>query len=191
MKYILASGNKHKAIELAALFEECGSVDVEAAKASLDVVEDGSSYEENALKKAEAYYQKYQSPVVSDDSGLEVRAMPDELGLHSARFGGEGLTDDDRVNLLLEKMESISDRSAYFICVLCFYKGPGEVFFFQGRVHGEIARDKKGVDGFGYDPIFIPVKHDGDETLAEIPDWKFKNSHRGRAVAEAVKFFED
>ena len=189
MDFILVSGNKHKASELALLFEKSKSVTVKAADKSIDVVEDGTTYEENAFKKAKAYFDKYNCPVVSDDSGLEVQALPGELGLYSARFGGEGLNDDDRVNLLLEKLSDSEDRSAYFICVICFYISHDEVMFFEGRVNGRIGSEKKGEEGFGYDPVFIPEKHEGDETFAQIPEWKFLNGHRARAVSEAIKYF--
>ena len=80
-------------------------------------------------------------------------------------------------------------RKAYFVCNLCFYISEKEVYFFEGRVNGTIGHEQRGNEGFGYDPIFIP---DGcsDKYLAEIAEWKMKNSHRARACREALKFFQ-
>ncbi len=190
MEFILASGNAHKTSEFNVLFND-SVIGIISAQKSIDVVEDGDTYEENAFKKARAYYEKYNRPVVSDDSGLNVFSLPDELGVFSARFGGEGLSDNERAELLLEKMKDITDRSAYFSCVLCFYINPDEVYFFEGRLSGEIAQEMSGTDGFGYDPVFIPSGHDGDSSIAMLPDWKKDNSHRSKACSFAIKFFSD
>jgi XTP/dITP diphosphohydrolase len=190
MEFLLASGNAHKATELNILFNN-SMIDIISAQQSIDVIEDGDTYEENAFKKAKEYYEKYNRPVVSDDSGLNVFSLPDDLGIYSARFGGEGLSDTQRVELLLEKMKGVTDRSAYFSCVLCFYIGPDEVYFFEGRLSGEISHKMSGTDGFGYDPVFIPSGHEGDSTIAMIPEWKKDNSHRYKACRFAIKFFEE
>jgi XTP/dITP diphosphohydrolase len=191
--FTLASSNQHKASEFAELFKE-SAIKVVPTKDSLDVIEDGNTYEENAFKKARAYFDLYQQPVISDDSGLNVEALPNDLGILSARFGGEGLSDKERAYLLLEKLADkpdVKERTAYFSCTLCFYLGSQEVFFFEGRIQGHIGRDYKGEHGFGYDPVFIPQKHDGVSTLAMIPEWKAENSHRARACQLALKFFQE
>ncbi|MCK5883042.1 MAG: non-canonical purine NTP pyrophosphatase [Bacteriovoracaceae bacterium] len=192
MEVLLASGNAHKAEELNELFAGSGII-VSAAPEKLEVVEDGATYEENAFKKAEAYYQKFNRPVVSDDSGLNVVALPDELGIYSARFGGEDLAQEDKNKLLLSKLEGKegADRDAYFTCVLCFYLGKDEVFFFEGRVDGEIGLKPLGDGGFGYDPIFMPAKLKGEKSLAEVGNWKKSNSHRACAALSAQKFFTE
>ena len=79
-------------------------------------------------------------------------------------------------------------RAAYFVCYLCFYKSPEEIYFFEGRVHGKIGSEQKGSGGFGYDPIFLPDGQ-GGKSLAEVGEWKMKNSHRAKACKEAVIFF--
>lgn len=190
MEFILASGNPHKASELNTLFED-SLIDVISAQKSIDVVEDGDTYEENAFKKAEAYFNLYNRPVISDDSGLNVFSLPDDLGIYSARFGGEGLSDKQRTKLLLEKMEGVSDRAASFSCVLCFYINPEEVYFFEGRLNGEISKVMSGSDGFGYDPVFIPAGIEGDSTIATMPEWKKSNSHRFKACRFAINFFSN
>jgi XTP/dITP diphosphohydrolase len=185
---ILASGNAHKAEEFQELFSPL-IFSVKAAPEKLEVAETGQSYFENALIKAQAYYEKFKVPVLADDSGLNVEDLPDELGIFSARFGGEGLTDKERAILLLKKISS--NRSAYFTCVLCFYLNPKEIFYFEGRMKGRIGSTYQGETGFGYDPVFIPDEHEGEQTVAELPEWKNKNSHRAVAVQLAQKFFSE
>jgi len=188
MELILASSNAHKAEEFAELFDP-KLITVKAAPEKIDVVEDGESYFENALLKAKAYYDRFKVPVIADDSGLNVLALPDELGLHSARFGGPGLNDKDRAELLLKKMDGKAERSAYFSCVLCVYMNEKEIFYFEGRMNGSVGYSYRGSTGFGYDPVFIPAeKAEEGLTVAELHEWKQKNSHRAVAVGFAQKF---
>ena len=188
IELVLASGNAHKAEEFSELFDP-KIVKVKAATKKLDVVEDGLSFFENALLKAQAYYKEFKLPVLADDSGLTVEAIPDELGIHSARFGGDGLNDSDRAHLLLKKMEGKLVRSAFFTCVLCVYLNEKEIFYFEGRMSGNIGYAYRGTTGFGYDPVFIPTDAGGELTVAELSEWKNKNSHRAIAVSLAQKFF--
>ena len=188
IELILASGNAHKAEEFNDLFDP-KLISVKAAPEKIDVVEDGTSYFENALLKARAYYEKFKVPVIADDSGLNVAALPEELGIHSARFGGDGLKDRDRAELLLKKMDGVSTRVAFFSCVLCVYFNEKEIFYFEGRMAGMIAYSYRGSTGFGYDPVFIPTeKSEEGLTVAELHEWKQKNSHRAIAVGFAQKF---
>jgi XTP/dITP diphosphohydrolase len=185
MEFILASSNPHKSEELNKLFD---NLTILAADSRLDVVENGSTYHENAFLKAKAYFTKYKKPTVADDSGLNVAALPDELGVHSARFAPEHEDYKDKCDVLLKKIESAHERSASFTCVLCFYLNEREHYFFEGRVLGEIAKEQKGDKGFGYDPVFIPESLK-NQTLAQNPEWKMDNSHRAKAVEAASKFF--
>ena len=203
MEILLASGNLHKVEEFKEILGQEGSTfTIVKAQESLEVEESGASYTENAYLKAKAYYEKFNAPALSDDSGLDVFSLPDELGIYSARFGGEGLSDIDRVSLLLDKLkgQDIEDRQAAFTCVLCFYLSPKEVFFFEGKLTGYIADSVNGSGGFGYDPVFIP--HDHGEpleekeneklfTLAEKASWKKENSHRAKACRHALEFFKE
>jgi XTP/dITP diphosphohydrolase len=188
MEIILASGNAHKAEEFAELFDE-KLIAVSAASKKIEVVEDGVSFEENAFKKAEAYYKEFKTPILSDDSGLVVEALPDELGIKTARYGGEGLSDKERYHHLLKNLEEVENRKAYFVCVLCFYLAPEEVFFFEGRCFGNISKEALGLDGFGYDPVFIPENSNLEGSFAQNPQWKMINSHRAKAVKIAQQFF--
>lgn len=188
IELVLASSNAHKAKEFSELFDP-DLVSVIAAPEKLEVEENGESYFANALLKAEAYYKKLKRPVIADDSGLNVEALPAELGIHSARFGGSGLADKERAELLLNKMEGASNRNAYFTCVLCVYLNEREIFYFEGRMAGQIGFSYRGSGGFGYDPVFIPnEKADEGLTVAELNEWKQKNSHRAQAVGLAQKF---
>lgn len=190
-EFILASGNVHKAQEFEELFDK-NILKISAAKIKLEVEENGTTYQQNALIKASTYYQKFKTPVMSDDSGLFVEALPSLLGIYSARFGGPGLEDKDRALLLLEKMKGIpvEKRNAYFTCVLCFYLSPNEIYFFEGRMAGAIANNYCGEYGFGYDPVFIPKELGEDKTVAQAPEWKKLNCHRSHACAHAIKFFK-
>ncbi len=189
-EFLIASGNAHKVREFSELFNTRAIV-VRPAPGKVEVRETGQSFTENAFLKAEGYYQKFETPVIADDSGLAVSALPEELGIYSARFGGEGLSDRERAELLLKKLEGKTgeERKAFFTCVLCFYIGPEEVFYFDGRMEGLIAYDYRGGHGFGYDPVFIPERHSSEESLAMLPEWKKKNSHRFQACQHAERFF--
>jgi XTP/dITP diphosphohydrolase len=188
LELTLASGNAHKAEEFSQLFNP-KIISVKAAAKKLDVIENGTSYFENALLKAQAYSKEFKAPVIADDSGLNVAALPDDLGIHSARFGGTDLTDKERAELLLKKLQGKPNREAFFSCVLCFYLSEKEIFYFEGRMTGTIALSYKGNGGFGYDPVFIPNESEGELTVAELGEWKNKNSHRALAVEFAQKFF--
>ena len=189
---VLASGNAHKAMEMQDLFIS-SSYKIISAKEKLDVVEDGETFFENALKKAKAYSLKFGKPALADDSGLIVEALPGKLGIHTARYGGDGLSDQERWELLLKEMSEIEDskRSAYFCCVLCFYFSEDEVFFFEGRLQGKISTSGQfGDGGFGYDPVFLPEGLNG-ESLAQNTEWKMSHSHRSKAFESANKFFKN
>jgi XTP/dITP diphosphohydrolase len=190
MDFILASLNTHKLEELKNYFAPLDFFNLKLAPEKISVEETGSTYYENAHLKAKAYYQKFKKPTLADDSGINVTALPDELGIHSSRFGGGNLTDLEKNKLLLSKLSE--EREASFTCVLCFYLNPQEIFFFEGNLKGKIATDIKGEKGFGYDPVFIPEENDASQsTLAMIPEWKADNSHRAKACASAVQFFRE
>lgn len=189
MNFLLASGNAHKAEEFKELFH--GTLSVSAAPASVEVDETGKTFTENAFLKAQAYFETYKVPSLADDSGLVIEALPDILGVQSARFAPELPSYADKCKLLLQMLEG-KKREAYFVCVLCFYLSPDEVYFFEGRVHGEIGLELKGDKGFGYDPIFIPERKEGDgKSLAELPEWKNEFSHRAKASQVALQFFKE
>lgn len=188
--FILASGNAHKAEEFKDLFQ--GVLTVSPAPKTLEVDESGKTYTENAYLKARAYYETYHAPALADDSGLNIEALPEILGVQSARFAPELSEYSDKCKKVIELLAGKENRNAYFVCVLCFYISPDEVYFFEGRVHGTIGFSLKGDQGFGYDPIFIPERKEQDgKSLAELPEWKNEFSHRAKASQAALHFFKE
>lgn len=188
--FLLASGNKHKAEEFQELFK--GEIQVNPAPSTLEVQEDGKTFTENAFIKAKAYFDAYGVPTLADDSGLVVEALPGLLGVESARFAPELSTYPEKCLKLIDLLKNKENTNAYFVCVLCFYLSKDEVFFFEGRVQGNIGGSLKGNHGFGYDPIFIPDRQEKDGlTLAQLPAWKNLFSHRARAVQSSLQFFKD
>jgi XTP/dITP diphosphohydrolase len=188
--FILASGNAHKALEFKELFG--GTLTISAAPKTLEVDETGKTFTENAFLKARAYYETYKVPALADDSGLVVESLPDILGVQSARFLPELPQYSDKCKKLIELLQNKENRNAHFVCVLCFYVSPEEVYFFEGRVHGSIGNELKGENGFGYDPVFIPLRSENDEkSLAELPEWKNEFSHRAKAAQSALHFFKE
>jgi XTP/dITP diphosphohydrolase len=189
--FLLGTGNAHKAEEFKELFFQ--TLTINAAPRTLDVDETGNTFIENALIKAKAYYETYKVPSLADDSGLVVEALPDILGVQSARFAPELPAYPDKCQKLIEILNSThKERKAYFVCVLCFYLSPDEIYFFEGRVPGIIGNELKGEKGFGYDPIFIPERKENDgKSLAELPEWKNEFSHRAKAAQAAIEFFKE
>jgi XTP/dITP diphosphohydrolase len=190
MEIVLGTRNKGKIHEIEHIFE-----DVDATLLRLDAFppfpeppEDGYTFQENALAKAKATYEATGLPALADDSGLEVDALGGEPGVLSARYGGEGLTDDERSQKLLEALVSIpaGDRRANFRCVMALYPAPGaerRALVTEGLLYGEIAAAPSGHNGFGYDPVFVVPER--GMTLAEMaPEEKNAISHRYRALVE-------
>ncbi len=189
-RLLLASGNQGKCAELTRLLAtekiELLAPD-DLALSGLEVAETGLSFWENARLKARAYAQAAGIPALADDSGLCVEALGGEPGLHSARFGGPGLDDRGRRLHLLLKLSALTDiheRNAEFRCVLCISAPDGTILCeSEGRCSGHIATvEQKGRQGFGYDPLFIPLGF--KPSFAQLDDAiKDRISHRGRAIA--------
>lgn len=191
MKLFLASSNPHKASEFEVLLKGSG-LEIKSAPEKLDVVEDGTTFQANAKIKAKAYFDKFATAALADDSGLVIESLPDILGVQSARFAPELPDYKDKCLKILDllKDKDWADRKAYFSCFLCFYLNDELIFQFEGRVQGYIGHELKGEDGFGYDPIFIPEKlFDEKKTLAQVFEWKNINGHRAKACEQAKAFF--
>ena len=152
-----------------------------------EIVEDGTSFHENAEIKAKYCFEKTGIPSVGDDSGLVVDALDGRPGIHSARYA----SDHDfpkNIARVLEEMKGEANRSAHFVTVMCYYDESGPRFF-EGKVFGNLLTENKGHQGFGYDPIFVPDGH--QITFAEmLPEEKNKISHRRRAIDLLLGFFE-
>jgi len=183
MKLLLASENIGKLKEFQELFGDKVECLSPAGRPSLQIVEDGDTYYENALKKAMGFHKAYGGAVLSDDSGLEVDALKGAPGVFSARFGGE-ISWPERWRLLHEKLAPFPKDTwhARFRCVLCYYDGQRAPIFFEGVAEGRIDAPKGG-QGFGYDPIFYSSdlrKSFGEATAAE----KHRFSHRAVAARD-------
>jgi XTP/dITP diphosphohydrolase len=143
-------------------------------------VEDGSTFEENAIKKALHYSPYAQGLLFADDSGLEVEALGGAPGVYSARFSGAEATDESNNRLLLEKLRGVSNRGARFVCAIALAEGDRVLGVWRGSVAGEILDEPRGAGGFGYDPLFYCPAFGctfGEATAAQ----KLSLSHRGQA----------
>ena len=151
--------------------------------------ETGTTFLENAQAKSLHYGNLSGLPALAEDSGLEIDALGGEPGVYSARFAGPGATDAKNVRKVLKRLEGVprEKRRARFVCVMALSAGGRIVRTFRGEVHGTIAFEPKGEDGFGYDPVFY--YHPFHRTFAEVdPDRKNAVSHRGRALKKLAKF---
>jgi XTP/dITP diphosphohydrolase len=184
LKAVLASQNRHKLEELR---EALPGWELEALEAEGWPEETGWTYNENALIKAE-FGREQADPavwVLGEDSGIESLALDGAPGLHSARWA-PGL---DQADALLARLEGEPERRARMVTELVAISPDGDTFTGRGVLEGELATERRGSEGFGYDPIFIP---DGDtRTVAEIGnDWKRRNSHRARAAQAMERAIE-
>jgi len=147
------------------------------------VVEDGDTFEENAYKKALHTAKILGIPALADDSGLVVEALSGQPGVHSARYAGENSSDDENCHKLLSELAGIKNRKAFFQCVLSLAVPSGPALTYVGTCDGIIIDEKRGDNGFGYDPIFFFQQL--GKTFAELSmDEKSRVSHRGKALAE-------
>ena len=184
MKYVIATHNAHKLIELQRILEPLGIeavTDRDLGMELPEVEETGTTFAENAYLKAASACEVTGLPAIADDSGLVVDALGGRPGVYSARYGGEEATDDDRNVLLLGEMKDVpkEKRSARFVSAVCCVFPNGDVLRAEGAFEGEIGYAPAGENGFGYDPIFVV----GDRTSAEMsPAEKDALSHRGNAL---------
>jgi len=190
MKIVLASGNEGKVKEIREMLEGMGIqlVSLKDYVRVPEIVEDGKSFLENALIKAKIISAFTGETVLADDSGLQVDALGGEPGIYSARYAGQKATDDDNINLLLTKLKGIpqEERTASFCCALVLYSINGSYDSFESKWKGRIIDERRGDNGFGYDPVFFVPEL--KMTAAELPaEIKNKVSHRGQAFAQLKK----
>ena len=193
MRLILASKNRHKAEEIAAILGGGFSVVTQVeAGIDVDVVEDEVTFEANAVKKAAEVMALTGLPTIADDSGLVVEALGGMPGVRTARYAGENATDDENIDKLLHEMRGVpdSERGARFVCVVAFAGVDGEVKTFYGECLGSILRERVGAGGFGYDPVFMSREY--GLSMAELES-SVKNeiSHRGKAVRGFAEWIRD
>jgi len=188
---ILSSGNKHKIKEIKNILKDM-PFDVvskdDIGFKDFDVVENGDTLEENALKKAVELSRQIKGIIIADDTGLFVDALEGEPGVYSARYAGEQVSYIDNNNLLLRNLKGIplDERIAYFKTVVAVVLENGENFVAEGICRGKIALEPRGENGFGYDPLFIV--EGTDKTFSEMTDEeKNKISHRANALQSLKK----
>lgn len=186
MKVVLASKNKHKLVEISKITEQFGIELVMQSElgVDIDVEETGSTFEENSFLKADAVMKATGLPALADDSGIAVDALNGEPGIYSARYGFDDSLDDwGRLLLLLKNTEHVPDgeRQAQFVCVITMVMPDGKVIQARGEIHGELLREPRGENGFGYDPIFYYPPF-GKSTAQMDPEEKNSVSHRGEAL---------
>lgn len=187
MKIIFASNNKNKVQEIQnQVPKSIQIVTLEEIGCTEDIEETATTIEGNAIIKANYITEKYGLPCFADDTGLEIEALNDEPGVYSARYAGEDKNADKNMDLVLEKLSTSTNRNAQFKTVIALNIDNQQILF-TGIVEGMIRKDKKGSNGFGYDPIFEPENL--GKTFAEMTmEEKNKMSHRGRAVEQLVIF---
>jgi len=188
MKIILATGNKNKLKEIKEIWPEA-----EVEGVSSDAEETGKTFRENAEIKAESVWKKTGGLVLADDSGLCVDALGGEPGIFSARYLGEDTSYDIKNHAIINKLNEMGlegkDRAAHFTCAICAILPDGRKIFTEAYMPGEIAKEIKGSNGFGYDPIlFIPEK--GRNSAELSPEEKNAISHRGQALRAMAERLE-
>lgn len=187
MDFVFATNNKHKLEEITHIIgvhhniislKELGCFD--------DIPETEDTLEGNALLKARYIHSRFHCNCFADDTGLEIEALNGEPGVYSARYAGEQCSFEDNIVKVLQKLEGKANRTALFRTVIALIFNDKE-YIFEGSINGTIIEDKKGISGFGYDPIFIPEGY--SETFAEMGN-ELKNqiSHRALATQKLTQF---
>jgi XTP/dITP diphosphohydrolase len=187
MQLVFASNNKNKIKEIQALIPNIIQIiSLEDIGCIEDIPETAETIEGNAILKANYVTEKYGYPCFADDTGLEVDALNGAPGVYSARYAGEQKDANDNMDKLLSKLKDKTNRNANFKTVICLNLN-GTQQLFTGIINGKIIDEKIGINGFGYDPIFIAEGH--DKTFAELTlEEKAHISHRGIAVAQLIAF---
>lgn len=189
MTFVIATHNAKKLKELKRILEPLG-FDAVIREDLPEVEETGTTFAENALLKAESACKVTGMPAIADDSGLVVDALGGAPGVYSARYAGEGATDRQRYEKLLEELREVptEQRTARFVSAVCCVFPDGKILTSEGACEGIIAFEPKGEGGFGYDPIFLVGERSYAEMTAEEKD---SISHRGRALAKLAQELEN
>lgn len=184
MKIVFATSNPHKLHELNEICADSG-IEFVLPREGFAPIENGSTFEENSLIKAKEAFRVSKTYSLADDSGLCVDALDGAPGLYSARYAG---TQDEKIEKLLGELKGFENRRAKFVCCVTLLDDKGEMIFQTvGECHGSIVKERKGINGFGYDPIFKADNYDC--TIAELSEEeKNKISHRGKALKNFLEF---
>lgn len=191
MRLIIATGNEDKVREIDEILEGTGfeAISMKQAGFTPDIVEDGTTFEENALIKAKAVHALTEGEyVMADDSGLCIDALDGAPGIYSARFCGEDSTYEEKFRKIFEMLKDVpeEERTARFVCAIAVVRPDGTSFTVRDEVSGILHEEPKGDNGFGYDPIFY-VPEFGMTTAQMDPEQKNAISHRGRALRSMVE----
>jgi XTP/dITP diphosphohydrolase len=192
MKVLVATSNRGKISEISQILSGTGITILtpQDADMHLDVEENGVTFEANAVMKAHAWRRASGYPTLADDSGLCVDALAGRPGVHTARFAGDGATDQENYELLLKLMEGVTDRKAHFMCVVALAISDELAITAMGRCDGVILREPIGEGGFGYDPVFFDPET--GKSFAQLTDnEKNTRSHRGRALISLKQKLEE
>lgn len=185
---VIATQNKNKLKEFQELLKDF-DIEIKSLRdfgPIPEAIEDGTTFDENAYKKALHTAKILGLPAIADDSGLVVEALDGEPGVYSARYAGENASDEENLNKLLLQMKGKENRNAYFQCTLSIAVPSGPALTYEGRCEGVILDEKRGENGFGYDPVFFFGEY--GKTFAELSmEEKGRVSHRGKALAEIKK----
>ena len=180
MKIVFATNNQHKLDEIKKISEgQLEILSLSDINCHEDIPETGITLKENALMKAQFVKDKFGLDCFADDTGLEVEALNNEPGVYSSRYAGPNCDPEDNMRKMIRELQGKENRKAQFKTVIALILN-GEQHYFEGKVQGEITQQKKGTNGFGYDPIFKPVGH--DKTFGELSE-EIKNSLSHRAIA--------
>jgi len=187
MKLVFATNNKHKLQEVRDILgSQIEVVSLNDIGCHDDIPETADTLEGNAVMKAEYIHKKYGMNVFADDTGLEVKALGGRPGVYSARYAGEGHDSEANMSKLLHELQGVEDRTAQFRTVIALILD-NKLHTFEGIVKGCIIKERRGGEGFGYDPIFMPEGY--DKTFAELgEEIKNKISHRGVATQKLSEF---
>ena len=184
-KVIFATSNEGKMKEVRSILEDLGMevLSMKEAGIQVDVVEDGTTFEENAVIKATEIAKESGEIVLADDSGLEVDYLNKEPGIYSARYMGEDTSYKIKNQSLIDRLEGVEDekRTARFVCAIAAAFPDGTVEVTRGTIEGRIGHEEKGTNGFGYDPIFYVPEY-GCTTAELTLEQKNEASHRGKAL---------
>jgi len=189
MDLIFASHNENKVFEIANLVgNKYKILSLNDINFKEDIIENGSTLQENALIKARTIFNETGKNCFADDTGLLVKSLNNKPGVYSARYAGEQKNADDNMNLLLLNLNNKTDRQAKFTTVIALIMN-GKEFIFEGELAGSIILEKKGSNGFGYDPIFKPNGYNNTLAQLDITE-KNKISHRGLAFKKMIDFLK-
>lgn len=187
-KLIIATANKHKLSEIEAILKDSVKEILPMPFGVSQIEENGETFMQNSLIKARAVYNETKIPSLADDSGLCINALNGKPGLYSARYGGENLSYEKKMRMILEELKDKEDKTAYFITSAVCVLNEKYYIALEGRVYGKIIDNPRGFEGFGYDPIFMP--NGFNITYAEMPvDKKNSISHRFIAISKMKEVF--